>query len=359
MLISYPALRGLMASVTGAKLEIKPQDPQPRIAARIPPKSERIETQFSRTTIAWFHASVGFIASLTCIILIIVMKAMNQYTKDIWWPGISDTGRRGPGYWIMIFGFGYSSFICYFMKRYFHFEYHLPLVAKYAPGDRKAILMIEWLYSLGQWIPFSLFGIALFDVGRWPWIHYGMAGIWFIWSMAIEFLQAKFYFYLLKEKKIPEKHAKVMRNGSYMRMAVFWVSLPFILMNLYPANFRLMSYAEAKIRLEPTNPGLADQCKLWKSSEPYNWRRTDGKGLWDDYDDYHLGTFERIPYDELIDDGSRYYHTSIISFDHCVVEGWLWSVAEIIAIIALAFGSAIMAYDLVVIGPDLRAKKED
>merc|ERR1712098_645337 len=264
---------------------------------------------------------------------------------------------------IMLVGFAISSFICHFTKRYFHYEYNLPLARKYAPGDRAAILKAEWIYSLGQWIPFSLFGIALFDVGRWPWIHYGWAGIWFLFSMAIEYLQAQFYFYLLEKKSggvsIPEKNASVMRSGARMRLALFWISMPFMLMNLYPANFRLMTYAEAKMRLESTNPGLADQCKLWLSSEPYSWRRTDGKGLWDDYDNYHHGTFEKIPWDELVDDCSRYYHTTLLSFDQCVVEGWLWSVWEIIAIIALAFASASMAYDLNVIGPDLHTEKED
>merc|ERR1712118_255798 len=135
-----------------------------------------------------------------------------------------------------------------------------------------------------------------------------------------------------------------MRCGSWWRMLLFWMAVPFIFMNLYPANFRLLTYAEAKARLEATNPGLADQCKLWMSCEPY-WRRTDGKKLSDPYDNYHPELFEKIPRNQLIDDGSRYYHTTILSFDHCVVEGWLWSVWEIVAIIALAASSMISGYD--------------
>lgn len=186
--------------------------------------------------------------------------------------------------------------------------------------------------------------------------------------MAIEWLRIKLYFYLLEKKiittlgqvsRIPAKHASVMRKGSWIRFAMVWLfSMPFIMLNLYPVDFRLLTYAEAKLRLEATNPGLADQCKLWKSSEPYNWRRTDGRELSDPYDNYHPELFEKIPADEMVDDGSRYYHTTLLSFDHCVIEGWLWSVWEIVAIVALAFSATITGYDLLIIGPDLEKKQD-
>lgn len=350
MFISFSALRGLMASVVTESKEVGQESECTSLRFT---KEERPETKLSRTAIAYLHISKCVVAVITVILLVIVMKCQGLYTKDIYWPGISDTSRANPGYGIMIIGFFYASVVMYFTKRYIHYEFLLPLINKYAKGDQKAFALAEWTYTLNRWIPWALCGIAAFDVGSWPWIHYGAAGIWFLFSTAIELVKAKLYHRLLKNE-LPAKHAKVLRKSMWIRLILVGIAVPFFLMNLYPANIRLLTYAEAKLRLEPTNPGLADQCKLWKSSEPYNWRRTDGRKLSDPYDNYHLGLFEKIPVNEMCDTGERYYHTTILSFDHCVFEGWLWSVWELVAIIALAIAAAWSGPDLLSFGDSLR-----
>merc|ERR1712096_527291 len=80
----------------------------------------------------------------------------------------------------------------------------------------------------------------------------------------------------------------------WIRMGLLGAALPMapIVMEIgFSLHNRMLSYEEAKIRIDPTNPGLLKYSKGETSVKPYEWRRSDGKYLSDPYDNYTTNLF--------------------------------------------------------------------
>jgi len=137
-----------------------------------------------------------------------------------------------------------------------------------------------------------------------------------------------------------------MKTSMRVRMAAVAIGLGFMYYHVtFPEDsLRFVPYEEARARL---GCGLADFTLQCGEPVRYGWKRADGKSIGAPYDAYDEHLFVKLAEGE---EGELVHKTSMTSCDHCPVEGWIWSLWELLTILSLNIAEAMGCWDLLEAG---------
>jgi len=250
----------------------------------------------SRMNVTWLHRVIFFTGitsvAVTYVTCFIILKAMGWYSRDIFVPFFSDIGRDSINYYIFVAGLSLAGIFSLITPCYTYYHVIRPKLKQVKRFRLTVVAKMALVCSLIS-APF-LPAIAVFPIhGETHELHCDMAKCYFIPMLVSQILFAVLYYGLYHSvtKECPWRSS--VRTWGIRRVVLLAIAFPYFPQTLVGVDFRLISFDEARTRLDPSTPGLAEASEF-QSPAPYEWRRTNGKALSEPYEGPIEQEFERI-----------------------------------------------------------------
>merc|ERR1711964_583696 len=297
-------------------------------------------------TAARFHLATAIIGALGPLLAMVLMKLKGEHTMDVWVPSISDSGRQGAGYYIVLVSSIVSFLIRLWTREVIYKRTFWPTVRSTRSKINNVLMYVVFLSSHIDSVGVIL--SSYYSVGDNETLHNMFIQLAFVCCTLCHLLTALLFY------RIDQPWTQEFRNVRLFAVA-FSMWFMHTHANFPTENLRFIPYEEACMRLPKP---LADLClQSFADCEPvhYEWKRADGKPISAPYECYHANTFVRLPTGEK---GELVRKTSLKCMDQCVLHGWIWAVSEILTIVLYCYAESMWFSDMMHLGKQHRVASE-